>query len=230
MKILIITGASKGIGLAIAHEFRNKDWRVINISRAPSQDCENIFVDLSRCNYVELEAQLDVLLSDSQQICLVHNAFHYQSDNSHSVSGESLREAFEVNMVAPMLLNKILIPKMAAGSSILYIGSTLSEKAVANALSYCTFKHASVGMMRATCQDLMHSNIHTCCICPGFTETEMLKKHLGEDVDMMTMITKGVCGNRLIQPTEIAEFVHTCAQTPLINGSVIHANLGQIER
>jgi NAD(P)-dependent dehydrogenase (short-subunit alcohol dehydrogenase family) len=52
-----------------------------------------------------------------------------------------------------------------------FVGSTLSEKAVANTASYVTAKHAMVGLMRATCQDLAvaAAPVHTAAICPGFT-------------------------------------------------------------
>jgi 3-oxoacyl-[acyl-carrier protein] reductase len=68
---------------------------------------------------------------------------------------------------------------MGPGSSVLYVGSTLSEKAVPGSFSYVVSKHAQLGMMRATCQDLMGTGIHTAMVCPGFTDTEMLRNHLG---------------------------------------------------
>jgi short-subunit dehydrogenase len=36
-------------------------------------------------------------------------------------------------------------------------------------------------MMRATCQDLMGSGVHTALVCPGFTDTEMLRAHVGQN-------------------------------------------------
>ena len=42
--------------------------------------------------------------------------------------------------------------------------------------------------MRATCQDLIGSGIHAAMVCPGFTDTEMLKQHLGGDTDLMVEI------------------------------------------
>ena len=118
---------------------------------------------------------------------------------------------------------------MQSGSSIIYVGSTLSEKAVANSFSYVTSKHAIIGSMRATCQDLAGTNIHTACVCPGFTDTDMLRTHVGESEDILTAIAEGVTFQRLLKPEEIAKTLYFCATNPAINGSVIHANLGQIE-
>ena len=114
-------------------------------------------------------------------------------------------------------------------SAIIYLGSTLAEKAVANSFSYVTSKHAVIGMMRATCQDLDGTGIHTACVCPGFTDTEMLQVHLGDDEDVLAGITKLSTFGRLITPEEIAATICFAALNPVVNGSVIHANLGQIE-
>jgi 3-oxoacyl-[acyl-carrier protein] reductase len=230
--IAIITGASQGIGKSTAAFFLKEHWQVINISRRPCDlaGVKNVAIDLSNSNWINTEqAKLLALLPEQHKICLVHNAATYHKDNSAAIDAEQLRTMLEVNVVAATQLNKILLPKMAQGSSIIYIGSTLSEKAVANAASYAICKHAVVGMMRATCQDLTEGTIHTCCICPGFVATEMMHQHQKNNPEMVETIKKRVSANRLIEPQEIASLVYYCANNPVINGSVLHAHLGQIE-
>ena len=117
---------------------------------------------------------------------------------------------------------------MPSGSSILYVGSTLAEKAVPNSYSYVVTKHALIGMMRATCQDLAGRGIHTACICPGFTDTEMLRAHVPDEA--MDAVRGLSAYGRLIEPSEIAHTLHWAAESPVINGAVLHANLGQVER
>jgi len=134
---------------------------------------------------------------------------------------------FEINLVAANSLNYLILPNMKPGSSVIYVGSTLGEKAVANSYSYVVSKHAQIGMMRATCQDLVGRNIHTACICPGFTDTEMLRQHI--PAEFLPEIAKKSAFNRLVEPKEIADTLLWAATSPVINGSVIHANLGQIE-
>ena len=95
--------------------------------------------------------------------------------------------------------------------------------------SYVISKHAQLGMMRATCQDLMGSGIHTALVCPGFTDTEMLRTHIGTDPEVEQAVASLNSFNRLIDPLEIAELLLWCHQHPVINGAVLHANLGQKE-
>lgn len=231
MKTLIITGASAGIGLEAARHFLAAGYRVVNLSRRPCpvDAVEHIGCDLSDPTAVTAAGpRLVSLTREAEQTVLVHNAALNRRDSAFAMPSESFREVLEVNLVAPSALNALLIPHMRPGSSILYVGSTLSEKAVPGAFSYVVTKHANVGMMRATCQDLAGRGIHTACICPGFTDTEMLRSHLPPEA--MEAIRGMTAYDRLIAPGEIAATLLFCAQNPVINGAVIHANLGQVER
>jgi len=231
MNVSIITGASAGIGLATARRFLAAGYRVVNLSRrpCPSEGIEHLGCDLSDPAAVAgASPRLLPLAREAEEVVLIHNAALNRRDSAAATPCESFREVLEVNLVAPNSLNALLVPHMRAGSSILYVGSTLSEKAVPGAFSYVVTKHASIGMMRATCQDLAGRGIHTACICPGFTDTEMLRSHVPPEA--MAIIAGMSAYKRLIDPAEIAETLFFCARNPVINGAVIHANLGQVER
>tara|TARA_Y100001934_G_scaffold88294_3_gene109556 strand:- start:921 stop:1628 length:708 start_codon:yes stop_codon:yes gene_type:complete len=235
MPIAFITGASKGIGLATARQMLEAGSRVINFSRSPSpaEGIENHAVDLSKSDAESaVTALVDALLpgSDRETITLVHNAAKLQNDTADNLSAASFENIFRINVLGPHILNQALIPRMGPGSSILYIGSTLSEKAVPNSYSYVTTKHAMIGQMRATCQDLAGTGIHTACICPGFTDTEMLREHVDHDAEVLEAVSGMSAFGRLITPDEIASTITFCAGNPVVNGAIIHANLGQVER
>lgn len=228
-KTLIITGGSKGIGKSIIEKFFNEQYEIVNIARSPNElkGIKNINADLSEEGVEKkIEEQIQQLLNEQQIICLVHNAATHYHDSVGTQEKSILNESITVSVVLPALLNNIIIPYMAAESSIIYIGSTLAEKAVKNAASYVICKHALVGLMRATCQDLSNYSLHTCCICPGFTETEMLREHVGNNMDFAK---NKVGAKRLIKPQEIAEIVYFSSKNQALNGAVIHANLGQLE-
>ena len=231
MKTLVITGASKGIGLATARKFADADYRVLNISRTPAPDrrIENRAVDLSLDS---AEADLESLFNSElapAEICLVHNAGKLANDTAIATDTESFESVMRINVTAPHFINQLVLPKMQEGSSIIYLGSTLSEKAVPGTYSYVVSKHAVVGMMRATCQDLAGRNIHTACICPGFTDTEMLRTHVGDNEEVLAQIAATSTFGRLVSPKEIGDAIWFAANNAVINGAVIHANLGQVE-
>lgn len=232
-RILVITGASRGIGRATAHHFAERGFTVINLSRrAPDlPDVHHLPTDLGNPDWpARLKDPLAAALEGATQVVLVHNAGAITKDSIADVDPARLRALMEVNVIAPAVLTRMMLPMMPAGSSVIYIGSTLSEMAVANSCSYVTSKHALLGLMRATCQDLSGRAIHTACVCPGFTDTAMLREHVGHSDDVLTTLAGNVAQGRLASPEEIARTIAFCAENAVLNGAVIHANLGQINR
>ena len=232
MKVAIITGASVGIGQATAQAFMAEGFQVFNLSRraCPVSGVNNISCDLT--SNAAIDATCDTLapaIATSTSVTLVHNASQMRKDSTSDCASDSLRQVMETNVVAVNSLNQRLLPLLPRTSSVLYVGSTLSEKAVPGSFSYVVSKHAQLGMMRATCQDLMGSGIHTALICPGFTDTEMLRTHLGNDPAVVQAIAGMNSFNRLIEPQEIAELIRWSHHNPVINGALLHANLGQRE-
>ncbi len=231
-KLVFITGGSKGIGRATVETFLNNGYQVVNFSRSTLDldGVTQIAVDMSKLDWVGACAdQVAELAREAESICVIHNAAVLYKDSIRDLEAERLQQVLQLNVVAALQLNQLLLSSMKGGSSIIYVGSTLSEKAVAGSCSYVTSKHAVVGLMRATAQDLAGSGIHTACVCPGFTDTEMLREHLGHDQTILDAIAGGVTEGRLIQPQEIADTLWFASQNPVINGAVLHANLGQIE-
>ena len=229
----IVTGASKGIGRATAEAFVQAGWNVVTLSRS-----ECTVPGVLHRNTDMLSPNWDTALQSwmeehipvtPMRICLVHNAAMMVKDTAMDMDLEGLRQTLELNVVAPAALNRLFRSRMGSGSSIVYIGSTLSEKAVAGTASYVSSKHAVAGFMKATCQDLKGTGIHTACVCPGFTATEMLLTHIGDSADARQAIEGMSTMGRLIEPREIAQTVFFCAENPVINGAVLHANLGQLE-
>ncbi|MCP4212263.1 MAG: SDR family oxidoreductase [Halieaceae bacterium] len=232
MKAAIISGASVGIGSATAELFVQEGYAVYCLARreCPVSGVNSIECDLSAQDSVEDACQrLKRELADCEEIALVHNASQMLKDRVDDCANDDLARVLAINVTGINSLNQYLIPIMQSSSSVLYIGSTLSEKAVANSFSYVTSKHAQLGMMRATCQDLMGSGIHTAMICPGFTDTEMLRTHLGNDPEVEAAVAGMNSFSRLIDPAEIAELIRWAHHNPVINGAILHANLGQKE-
>jgi NAD(P)-dependent dehydrogenase (short-subunit alcohol dehydrogenase family) len=232
MNTAIITGASVGIGRATAEAFLAEGFQVYNLSRRPCPvpEVDNINCDLSSAAAIAQACKsLATAIIGCSSVALVHNASQMLKDSTTDCDSDSLRHVLETNVIAINGLNQQLLPLLPRSSSVLYVGSTLSEKAVPGSFSYVVSKHAQLGMMRATCQDLMGSGLHTALVCPGFTDTEMLRTHLGNDPGVEQAIAGMNSFNRLIRPTEIAELIRWAHHNPVINGAVLHANLGQKE-
>lgn len=232
--IAILTGASSGIGAAAAEQFVEAGYTVINLSRreCPNPGVRNLATDLSDTHGLTKSCetlQEIVTAQGAPSVCIVHNASLMLKDRCDTTDDAAMLQALSVNVLGINTLNRALLPIMPRTSSVLYVGSTLSEKAVAGAYSYIVSKHAQLGMMRASCQDLMGRGIHTALICPGFTDTSMLRQHVGNDAQVLSSLGEMNSYRRLVAPEEIADLIFWAHHHPVINGSVLHANLGQIE-
>lgn len=230
MKLAIVTGASAGIGASTAARFLEAGYDAVNLSRRPCPvpGVQQMTCDLAQPGFIDgIAPLLEPMLERAESVVVVHNAARMDHDTAVDTDDAAFRQVLEVNVVAPNTIDRFCIPHMRPGSAIVYVGSTLSEKAVAGSFSYVTSKHAMVGMMRATCQDLAGTGIHTVCICPGFTDTEMLRDHVPpEALDQVRAMS---AFNRLIDPAEIADAILWAAGSPVLDGAVIHANLGQLQ-
>lgn len=228
-RALVITGASRGIGLATASRFLESGYKVVNISRTPVaiDGVVQLCADLSTPDWQDaIAADLLAAVDGVQTLVAVHNAALQPPGPVQDLQPEVLRQVMELNVVAPTILNRLLLPHMGRGSAIIYIGSTMSFKATAGIAAYVASKHAVLGLMRSTCQDLAGRGIHTASVCPGFTDTEMLRGFGGDALEhLASRSTQG----RLVQPEEVAASIQFCAENPVVNGSLVKADLGFVE-
>lgn len=232
--LCVVTGGSSGIGAAIcAHFQRRGGYRVLSLARRGGPDVaevEGVEADLASSSGVDKACEaVRKRLSGRARICLVHCASNYPSDSAQEVDLPGLDGALRLNVTAPAELTSRLLPVMAEGSSVVFVGSTLSEKAVAGRLSYCTAKHAMVGLMRAVAQDILWSGVHTVLVCPGITDTPMVRQAVAEREEAFRSFVRELQGRQL-DPDEVASVVWDVAQSPILHGSVIHCNGGQRER
>lgn len=227
---LVITGGSRGIGKATISQFLEHKWRVVNISRTPCSlpGVTNLTADLSLPQELKkISEPLLAAVKGAEKICLIHNAGYQLGDTADNIDLDTLMRTLNVNVISSTVLNKILVPVMEPGSTILYLGSMLADKGVPKNASYIISKHAVLGLMRSTCQDLGEKKITTCCICPGLVNTKLLRDSMDEEL-INYVLQAHVVGKRLIEPEEIANVLYACASAPALNGALIPTNLGLI--
>ncbi|MCA9686269.1 MAG: SDR family oxidoreductase [Myxococcales bacterium] len=229
---MIVTGGSAGIGRAIVARFLADGHRVISLARRPCPvaGAESMLVDLADSTAVSaVIRELGATLPEQTRLHLIHNAASLPADSADHLDPAVLEHSLRLAVVTPAMLDAGLLPRMLPGSSIVFVGSTLCEKAVAGRLSYVTSKHALVGLLRATVQDLFGRGIHAACVAPGFTDTDMLRPAIEANPAYAEAVRRMVSFGRLLRPEEIADIVAFAAATPALNGALLHANLGQRE-
>lgn len=235
-RLCVVTGGSSGIGAAVCSLFVAGGYKVLSAARRGAHtDNENIVglqVDLTDEEGIsKVVSAVRQQLGECAQaiICLVHAASNYPSDTAQEVDSAGLERALRLNVTLPAQLTAEMLPLMARGSCVIFVGSTLSEKAVPGKLSYCTAKHAMVGLMRATSQDLLGSGVRALMISPGITDTPMVREAVRGHEAAFGDFVRELQG-RLLEPDEVARVIWDAAQSSAINGVVIHCHGGQRER
>lgn len=219
-KAALITGASSGIGAAIATEFskngyfvylmgRNKE-RLQDVALKCRSGASIVSCDLSD------EAALNKRLSEvigakiHRVECVVNNAGIYEAHNTEEGSDEIWRRQFEVNMLGPLRIVRALFPyfKEQGGGSIVNIASTLGLRPQGPTSSYAAVKAALINWTQSLALEGGPHKIRANCVCPGIVDTPIHSFHglpaekKNEIVDKMKSLQPL---GRIGQPEDIAK-------------------------
>jgi NADP-dependent 3-hydroxy acid dehydrogenase YdfG len=204
-KTAVITGGNKGIGKAIVTLLHSKGYQVITCgsSVARSNTSEGIIskkVDLSKEK--EVLAFVDFIRKECAQVdVLVNNAGVYIPKTFVEESLEDLNLSLDINLKAPYLLTKGLMPHFnSTKAHIFNISSIVAKQAAERAASYTISKFALDAFSKVIKPVLADKNIHVCTIYPGVT----FGSSWG---DISTELS-----NKMVQTTEVAQSIWSIIQ------------------
>ena len=109
---LIITGASRGIGLTTARKFCDAGYKVVNLSRSPAFDAtiNSQAVDLTDTDLTTIVEGIATHVEEGE-VSIIHNAAFMTKDTVYSSEGVEAIQAFQrtmhVNVVAPQIINQV---------------------------------------------------------------------------------------------------------------------------
>ncbi|HOX57491.1 MAG TPA: SDR family oxidoreductase [Candidatus Paceibacterota bacterium] len=198
--IAIITGASRGIGLAIARALAREGVRLGLLSRS-KPDVAGEFV---ACDLAELEeipsAARELVARLGTVDFLINNAGTFLEKQVPDIQLADWERVQRVNLTAPFLLTREVLPGMIARRQgrIINIASTASTQGYPQQSAYCASKHGLLGFGRSLAVEVKPHNIHVHTLCPGGVDTDFIKgTRLGERLE----------GQPKINPEDVAEMV-----------------------
>jgi acetoacetyl-CoA reductase len=216
MKILV-TGASRGIGLAICKELHSKGHEVIGICRNIDERILNQWhsqVGLSSKLYsVDISDENDVqqfmenfLDKTSFPEVLINNAGITDDSFFHKMNWEQWSNVIDINLKALFLITQPIYKQMLKNKfgRIINISSINGQKGQAGQTNYSAAKAGVHGFTMALAQEGARSNITVNTVSPGYTETSMIKDIKPEIKDS---IRNSIPAKRFGLPSEVAKVV-----------------------
>jgi NAD(P)-dependent dehydrogenase (short-subunit alcohol dehydrogenase family) len=178
--IVLITGANRGVGLALAEHYFDAGWRVIGVCRQPSEELVRVAakviegIDVTQPNDV---AKLAKMLNDQELDLLVNNAGLLHDESLGSIDFESIREQMEINAYAPLRVTEALLPNLKKGSKIANITSrmgSIADNDSGGRYGYRASKAALNAFGKSLAIDLRPRGIAVAQLHPGYVQTRMV--------------------------------------------------------
>lgn len=206
---ILLTGASGGIGRALAHELAKQGASIILQGRnqatlkqlqnaLPNPEKHQIWVaDL--CDPVALAEQIDVLSQQPPIDILINNAgtnhFAWLEDQTE----QQITQQLSLNIQAPILLTRALLPYLNSPGLIMNIGSSFGSIGYAGYSVYCASKFALRGFSEALARELSGSGLNVLYFAPRATRTALntaavysMNAELGTQSDSAEFVAKEV--------------------------------------
>ncbi|MHA6730221.1 SDR family NAD(P)-dependent oxidoreductase [Devosia sp. A369] len=178
---IIVTGASKGIGAAIAAELNARDLRVVSLSRSGiaavghGMACDMTDENAVRQTFAEIAARGPV-------IGLVNNAGVHIGSPIARLTTESFNQTMALNATAVMVAAREAYPHLKQnGGTIVNIGSFFDKLGVPDNLAYCASKAAVAAMTRCMAVEWARDGIRAMNLAPGYIETDLNRDYLSRD-------------------------------------------------
>ena len=238
-KVALITGASRGIGRAIAMELAHRGATVaVNFRTSLSAaeelrreihqvgcDCELFQGDVSHRQHAR--KLIDSVVASFHRIdILVNNAGITRDKSIRKMTDDDWAEVIETNLNGAFYCTSAAIPKMIEHKygRIVNIASYSAQAGNFGQANYAASKGGMIGLTKVLALELARYNITTNVVSPGFTETEMMSS---VPADAMEKILAKIPIGRLAQPEEVAKAVaFLVCDGDYITGQQINVNGG----
>jgi NAD(P)-dependent dehydrogenase (short-subunit alcohol dehydrogenase family) len=243
----LITGASRGIGAAVAARLADDGHRVALLGRD---------VDALNAVAATLPSSLAVAadVTDAEQTAaafahverewgpvevLVSNAGSGVAAPLAETSDELWGQMIELNLTAPFRLIRRAVPAMVAGGwgRIVVVASVVAKRGESQVTAYSAAKHGALGLVRASAAELARTGVTVNAVCPGYVDTPMTDATVAAIADRTGRSPQEARAGlarrqpigRLIDPAEVAEAVRFCLVNAAVTGQGINVDGGTVQ-
>jgi acetoacetyl-CoA reductase len=237
-QVALVTGASRGIGAAIARDLaragaavainylsHRDDARAIQDELIEAGERASV-VQADVANADEIHAAIDQIIGEYGRLdILVNNAGILRDRSFKNMTADEWDSVIKTNLSGVFNTTHAAVPHMiAAGSGcIVNISSVIGQTGSFGQANYSAAKAGIVGLTKTLAIELARHGIRVNAICPGFVHTDMWSK-IPEDVQ--ASILKRIPLGRVAEPSEIADGVRYLIGATYVTGETLNLNGG----
>jgi len=218
-KVAIITGASRGIGFAIARKLHQEGASVVLCARSPVRDFptdRSLAVTMDVRDAKSVDAGIRGIVDRFGKIdIVVNNAGISGVTPVDAADTAPWLDIIQTNVLGTYFVTRAAVPHIPNGGRVIVISSVLGKFGVPGYSAYCTAKTGLIGFTRSLALELAPRKITVNAICPGWTDTEMARSGM-RDIAASEGITveefKKIAMSRvplgeMVEPEEVANLV-----------------------
>jgi 3-oxoacyl-[acyl-carrier protein] reductase len=235
MPIAVVTGASSGIGAAVALHLADRGHEVLAVARrpaAPGHGVTPVVADLATDDGIDAVV---TAVAGRQVDVLVHAAGHDHVRGVAQTTRSQLDALFAVNVSAPILLTGALLADLSDGAGVVFVGSTAAVRGIDRHAAYGASKAALHGLTVNLAAELA-PRVRVNTVSPGGTRTPMTADYVAayrdgadpEHVVRQLGIEQGrMLLGGLAEPADVAAtIVHVALDATGMTGSVVPVDGG----
>lgn len=180
MKTALVTGANRGIGLALCQQLKSKGYSIIGVCRKSSAELDKLAhqvisgIDLTDKESLE---QLKIQLGETSVDVLVNNAGLLEDNVIGNIDYASIQRMMEINAYAPLKVTEALLANLASGCKIAMITSrmgSIADNTSGGRYGYRASKAALNAFAKSLAYDLKPQKIAVAILHPGYVQTRMV--------------------------------------------------------
>jgi NAD(P)-dependent dehydrogenase (short-subunit alcohol dehydrogenase family) len=228
MKHALVTGSTKGMGLAIAAGLVGRGWFVFTNGRgdegAGLPEDGHLFVRADLSVLEGVNALADAVLQRAERLdCVVLNAGATCRKPLKEIECADWQNVMDTNVNMPFFLLQRLFDRIADGGSVLFVGSAMGIKPHAVSLPYGVSKAAVNMLAQGLVKEFAPRGIRVNAVCPGFVDTEWQKE---KPAGLREKIEGKIALGRFGLPGEIADMCFSLIENSYVNGAVLSVDGG----
>ena len=237
-KVALVTGASSGLGAAVAKLFAQRGATVFGIAR-DTERMAAVFEDVPGGEFASVDITNPQACQTAVEQCverfgkldvLVNAAGFHQMRHTAEVTDDEWAYDLAVNLNAPFYLCRATLPHLLDGGNIVNVSSVAGVEGEVYSAGYCSAKHGLVGLTRALAVEFTRERLRVNVVCPGGMLTPQVTDFSAPENADFKLIMRIAAPRGLMEPVDVAAVIAFLASddAAAVHGAVYEIDNGKL--